>query len=207
MKNFSLTILFLLSFLFSFSQSDKKYTVSEAVYDNTNVCLLNYNGTNIKIDIDFFTEKDLFFRISQNNKLYKIPFSKIDSSEQLLNILSTKNTIEFYTNGMALNQFSSQSQFALILQILAPIAIGNYNHCKSLERFANAKDSLVNSTRQMRALALLAKDKCLLFGERWPNKNAGQRWHVRGSSFLSSFFAYFFSNGKSMKKKRRMIDV
>ena len=191
MKNFSLTILFLLSFLFSFSQSDKKYTVSEAVYDNTNVCLLNYNGTNIKIDIDFFTEKDLFFRISQNNKLYKIPFSKIDSSEQLLNILSTKNTIEFYTNGMALNQFSSQSQFALILQILAPIAIGNYNHCKSLERFANAKDSLVNSTRQMRALALLAKDKCLLFGERWPDKNAGPRWHVRGSSFLSSFFVSF----------------
>jgi hypothetical protein len=24
----------------------------------------------------------------------------------------------------------------------------------------------------------------------------------RGSSFLSSFFAYFFSNGKSMKKKK-----
>jgi hypothetical protein len=48
--------------------------------------------------------------------------------------------------------------------------------------------------------------QCLLFGERWPDKNAGQRWHVRGSSFLSSFFAYFFSNGKSMKKKRRMID-
>jgi hypothetical protein len=46
----------------------------------------------------------------------------------------------------------------------------------------------------------------LLFGVRWPDKNAGQRWHVRGSSFLSSFFAYFFSNGKSMKKKRRMID-
>lgn len=120
MKNYLLTSILLLSFLFSFSQSDKKYTVSEAVYDNTNVCLLNYKETNIKIDIDFFTEKDLFFRISQNNNLYKIPFSKIDSTEQLSNILSTKNTIEYYTNGMALNQFSSQSQFALILQILAP---------------------------------------------------------------------------------------
>ena len=43
--------------------------------------------------------------------------------------------------------------------------------------------------------------QCLLFGERWPDKNAVQHWHVRGSSFLSSFFAYFFSNGKSMKKK------
>jgi len=28
---------------------------------------------------------------------------------------------------------------------------------------------------------------------------------VRGSSFLSSFFAYFFSNGKSMKKERKTI--
>lgn len=120
MKNILLTIILLFNFLFSFSQIEKKYTVSEAFYDNTNVYLLNYNGSNIKIEIDFFTEKDLFFRISQNNNLYKIPFSKIDSTEQLSNILSTKNNIEFYTNGMALNQFSSQSQFALILQILAP---------------------------------------------------------------------------------------
>ena len=120
MKNLLLISILLLSFLFSYSQSGKKYTVNEAVYDNTNVCLLTYNESNVKIDIEYFTEKDLFFRISQNNNLYKIPFSKIDSSEQLLNILSTKNTIEFYTNGMALNQFSSQSQLALILQILAP---------------------------------------------------------------------------------------
>ena len=35
----------------------------------------------------------------------------------------------------------------------------HYNHCKSLERCANAKDSFVNSTRQMRALAL--KEDCV----------------------------------------------
>ena len=56
----------------------------------------------------------------------------------------------------------------------------HYNHCKSLERFANAKDSCVNSTRQMRALALLAKDKCLLFGERWPDNKAGRASSLAG---------------------------
>jgi hypothetical protein len=132
MKNLLLTSILLLSFLFSFSQSEKKYTVNEAVFDNINVYLLNYNGSNIKIDIDFFTEKHLFFRITQNNILYKIPFSKIDSTKELLNILSTKNSIEFYTNGMALNQFSSQSQLGMVLQLFAPLLLlipndrGNY---------------------------------------------------------------------------------
>jgi len=45
----------------------------------------------------------------------------------------------------------------------------------------------------------------LSVGVRWADNpdasGAGQRWPERGSIFLSRFFAYFFINGKSMKKK------
>jgi hypothetical protein len=48
--------------------------------------------------------------------------------------------------------------------------------------------------------------QCLLFGERWPGvATVTELVEVLSSPAMQDCF--FFSNGKSMKRKKRMIDV
>lgn len=111
MKNLLLTSILLLSFFFSFSQSVKKYTISEISDDFNYTYNLNYNDINVRVNAIF--EYNNYFYFNINNILYKIEMSKINIK---LKIDELKN----YSNGEALVKFSRQSQLALILQILAP---------------------------------------------------------------------------------------
>lgn len=111
MKNLLLTSILLLSFFFSFSQSEKKYTISEISDDFNYTYNLNYNDINVRVNAIF--EYNNYFYFNINNILYKIEMSKINIK---LKIDELKN----YSNGEALVKFSRQSQLALILQILAP---------------------------------------------------------------------------------------
>lgn len=113
MKNLLLTSILLLSFFFSFSQSEKKYTVNNCDgYDN--LFTFNYNEKIITIKTMFNNANYFYFNI--NDTLYKIERSKVNFTNMLVGVDELKN----YSNGEALVKFSSQSQFALILQILAP---------------------------------------------------------------------------------------
>jgi hypothetical protein len=114
MKNLLLTSILLLSFLFSYSQSDKKYTVNNCDgYDN--LFTFNYNNKIITIKTMFNNANYFYFNI--NDTLYKIERSKVNFTNMSVGVV---DELKNYSNGEALVKFSSQSQIALILQILAP---------------------------------------------------------------------------------------
>ena len=58
----------------------------------------------------------IIFFFNVNNTLYKIEKSKINFANKLIEV----NELYNYSNGKALVKFSNQSQFALVLQSLAP---------------------------------------------------------------------------------------
>lgn len=123
MKNLLLTSILLLSFLFSFSQSEKKYTVTEIEKDYNKFLVLKYNDKIIPIEIIYNTENYLYFLnknatfyLKEKLKIYKIEKSKI----VFVNLKIPIDKVDNYDNNDALLKFSSQSQLALILQILAP---------------------------------------------------------------------------------------
>jgi len=159
MKKLLFTSIILFSFLFAFSQNEKRYSIiqSEAVQ-----ILLKYENKSFIIENLSKIDNYLYFKIEE--VVYKIDTSKIDFSNY-------NNIIDEYNNSLntSLLSFSNQAQTGLILQMLSPallflksdaglygsialsfiaifIQIDSYRHLKTYTEFEKNKNNAIEYT-------------------------------------------------------------
>ncbi len=156
MKKILFTLIALFSFLFVFSQNEKRYSIIE---NENNEILLKHDEKSFSIENLSKIDNFLYFNIEQ--VIYKIDTSKIDFSKY-------NNIINEYNNSLntSLLSFSTQAQTGLILQMLSPallflksdaglygsialsfvaifIQIDSYRHLKKYTEFEENKNNAI----------------------------------------------------------------
>lgn len=118
MKNIFITSILFFSFLFSFGQTVKKYSITEVTGNETPTYSLRYGEKNLPIRI-LFKNSNYFFFIEKDT-VYKIELNNIDLSKISDFVSKSKD----YNNlNDALVRFSGQAQTGLAIQLIAPCVL------------------------------------------------------------------------------------